>query len=67
METVWSSRKRLLFFGLPFTFTKYTLTKEKVLVDTGFLNKKQEEVRTIVQIKITDRRRNIRKRKPVKK
>lgn len=45
METVWSSRKRLLFFGLPFTFTKYTLTKEKVLVDTGFLNKKQEEVR----------------------
>lgn len=45
MEQVWSSRKRLLFFGLPFTFTKYTLTKEKMLIDTGVLNKKQEEVR----------------------
>lgn len=45
MEKIWSSRKRLLFFGLPFTFTKYTLTKEKMLIDTGVLNKKQEEVR----------------------
>ena len=45
MEQIWSSRKRLLFFGLPFTFTKYTLTKEKMLIDTGVLNKKQEEVR----------------------
>ena len=45
MEHIWSSRKRLLFFGLPFTFTKYTLTKEKMLIDTGVLNKKQEEVR----------------------
>ena len=45
MEQIWSSRKRLLFFGLPFTFTKYTLTKEKILIDTGVLNKKQEEVR----------------------
>ena len=53
MEIVWSSRKRLLFFGLPFTFTKYTLTKEKVLVDTGFLNKKQEEVRLYRILDIT--------------
>lgn len=45
METVWSSKKRWMFFGLPFTFTKYTLTKEKLLVDSGVLNKTQEEVR----------------------
>lgn len=45
MDIVWSSKKRWLFFGLPLSFTKYTLTKEKLLLDTGFLNKKQEEVR----------------------
>jgi len=45
MQPVWSSRKRWLLFGLPFTFTKYTLTREKVLVDSGVLNKTQEEVR----------------------
>lgn len=45
MEIIWSSKKRWLLFGLPFTFTKYTLTKEKMLIDTGFLNMKQEEIR----------------------
>ncbi|MDO4189332.1 MAG: PH domain-containing protein [Lachnospiraceae bacterium] len=45
MDKIWSSRKRWVFFGLPFTFTEYTLTKEKLLVDSGFLNKKEEEVR----------------------
>ena len=45
MEKVWSSKKRWVLFGLPFTFTKYTLTKEKILVDSGFLNKTEEEVR----------------------
>lgn len=30
-------RKRWLFLGLPFTFTKYTITEEMLTVDTGFL------------------------------
>lgn len=42
---LWKERKRWTFFALPFTFTKYTLLKDKLLVDTGFLNQKQEEVR----------------------
>lgn len=45
MEPVWKSKKRWLFFGLPFTFTKYTLTKEKILVDVEFLKSRQDEIR----------------------
>ena len=40
----WQDRKRTLF-GLPWSFTKYSLTEEKLLVETGFLNKKEEEIR----------------------
>lgn len=45
MEKVWKSRKRTLFLGLPFSFTKYSLTEEKLLIETGFFNKREEEVR----------------------
>ena len=41
---VWKDRKRIIF-GLPWTFTVYKLTEEKLLIETGFLNKKEEEVR----------------------
>ena len=41
---VWKDRKRIIF-GLPWTFTVYKLTNEKLLVETGFLSKKEEEVR----------------------
>ncbi len=43
-EIVWKDRKRIIF-GLPWTFTVYTLTNEKLLVKTGFLNIHEEEVR----------------------
>ena len=29
-------RKRWLFFGLPFTFTKYTIKDDLITIDTGF-------------------------------
>lgn len=45
MKKVWTDKKRWLFFGLPWTFTRYTLTEEKFLVDSGFLSKQQEEIR----------------------
>lgn len=43
-KILWQDRKRTIF-GLPWTFTKYKLTEEKLLIQTGFLNIKQEEVR----------------------
>lgn len=43
-EFVWRDRKRILF-GLPWSFTAYKLTEEKLLIETGFFNKKEEEVR----------------------
>ena len=41
---VWKDRKRIIF-ALPFTFTTYALTKEKLLIRTGVLNTKEEEIR----------------------
>ncbi len=31
-------RKRIKFFGLPFSFTKYTIAEEKLTITTGFLS-----------------------------
>ena len=41
---VWKDRKRIIF-GLPWTFTVYKLTEEKLFVETGFFSKKEEEIR----------------------
>lgn len=44
IEFIWKDRKRILF-GLPWSFTIYKLTEEKLYVETGFLSKKEEEIR----------------------
>ena len=31
-----AERKRWLFFGLPFTFTKYMIKEDMITIDTGF-------------------------------
>ena len=36
-------RKRWVFFGLPFTFTIYTVKEEVITVDTCFLNKEEND------------------------
>lgn len=41
---IWQDKKRTLF-GLPLSFTKYKLTEEKLFIETGFLSKKEEEIR----------------------
>ena len=33
-----AERKRTLFFGLPFSFTKYNVTEEKINIKSGFLS-----------------------------
>lgn len=41
---VWQDRKRIVF-GLPWTFTKYKLYEDRLIICTGFLNKREEEIR----------------------
>lgn len=41
---VWKDRKRTLF-GLPWSFTKYSLSDDRLFISTGFLNTKEDEVR----------------------
>lgn len=43
-EIVWQDRKRV-WCGLPWTFTKYELSKDKLIIKTGFFTQNQDEVR----------------------
>lgn len=43
-QYVWKDRKRTIF-GLPWSFTKYRLTEEKLFITTGLFNTKEEEIR----------------------
>lgn len=43
-EMIWQDRKRV-WCGLPWTFTKYELSKDKLIVKTGFFTQNQDEVR----------------------
>ena len=43
-EYQWSDRKRTLF-GLPWSFTKYMVTSEKLLIRTGLFSIREGEVR----------------------
>lgn len=52
---IWKDRKRTLF-GLPWSFTRYALTKEKLIIDTGFFNRTEDEVRLYRILDITLRR-----------
>ena len=42
MEFLWKDRKRHL--GLPLSFTKYSLSDDRIFRETGVLNLKEEEV-----------------------
>ena len=39
-----TERRRWLLFGLPFTFTTYTLTNKKLLLKEGLLNTRENEI-----------------------
>lgn len=43
-EIVWKDRRRV-WCGLPWTFTKYELSREKLVIKTGFFTQNQDEVR----------------------
>ncbi|MCU6730432.1 Bacterial membrane flanked domain [uncultured Coprococcus sp.] len=43
-EIIWKDRKRI-FFGLPWTFTKYSISEDRLFISTGFFSVKEDEVR----------------------
>ncbi len=51
-NTVWKDRKRIIF-GLPWSFTRYELTEEKLVIETGLLSRKEEEIRLYRILDIT--------------
>lgn len=44
MDYIWKDRKRT-FLGLPWSFTRYRLTEEKLIIDTGFFTRREDEIR----------------------
>ena len=51
---LWKARKRI-WCGLPWTFTVYSFDEERIFVDTGFFNKRQDEIRMyrVLDISVT--------------
>ncbi|WP_458458204.1 PH domain-containing protein [Pseudobutyrivibrio sp.] len=43
LNILWHDRKR--YFGLPISFTKYSMSEDRLFVETGLLNLSQDEVR----------------------
>ena len=49
---LWKERKRI-WCGLPWTFTVYSFDEERIFVDSGFFNKRQDEIRMYRVLDIT--------------
>ena len=54
-NTQWYDRKRT-FLGLPWSFTIYCIYNEKLVIEKGFFNKHEEEIRLYRIMDITLRR-----------
>ena len=52
---LWRDRKRI-FFGLPWTFTVYTLMEDRLIVKTGVFNTSEDEIRLYRILDVTLRR-----------
>lgn len=42
-KIIYKERKRILFFGLPWTFTKYMIAEDMITIDTGFLRVEEND------------------------
>ena len=52
-KILWYDRKRILPFGLPWTFTKYTLTENRLLIKHGLMKEIEDEIRLYRCIDVT--------------
>lgn len=55
LNVIWQDRKRPIF-GLPLSFTKYRLTEDKLLINTGLLSIREEEIQLYRIMDITLKR-----------
>lgn len=60
-ELVQRERKRWLFFGIPFTFTKYTITEKKLILNEGLFTSVENEILLYRILDITLKRTLIQK------
>lgn len=44
-DILWKDRKRILFLGLPWSFTRYSVSKDRFFISKGFFSIKDDEVR----------------------
>ncbi len=56
IEYLWSDRKR--YFGLPLSFTRYSLSEDRLFISEGFLNLKDDEV-LLYRVRDIDTRRSL--------
>ena len=52
---MFTERKRILFLGLPWTFTKYTITPSLLTVDSGLINTTEDDcyMYKVADVKLT--------------
>lgn len=59
-NAIWSDRKRTIF-GLPWSFTRYRLYDDKLIIDSGFFSRSEDEIR-LYRIMDISLKRNFRER-----
>ena len=56
IEYLWNDRKR--YFGMPLSFTRYSLSEDRLFISEGFLNLKDDEV-LLYRVRDIDTRRSL--------
>ena len=56
IESLWKDRKR--YFGLPLSFTRYSLSDDRLFVSEGFLNIRDDEI-LLYRVRDIDTRRSL--------
>lgn len=56
IEYLWKDRKR--YFGLPLSFTRYSLSEDRLFISEGFLNIKDDEI-LLYRVRDIDTKRSL--------
>ncbi len=56
IECLWKDRKR--YFGMPLSFTRYSLSEDRLFISEGFLNIKDDEI-LLYRVRDIDTRRSL--------